>query len=132
MESEKVYLIANRWMTPDGTVLWSKHRHDMVSHADANGKLYSIDGGTDYCRLLGCKEDLKDMCVYSNEPHSIKRQWFLWGTYGKYGKGPMQYISLEKMDTGHLDAILRSQRLRPHVEEIIKTELNLRGWITND
>jgi hypothetical protein len=128
MNTDKIYLIANRFMTPDGTILWSKHRHDMVSHTDSNGKTYSIDGGTDYCRILGSKEDLKDMCVYSNDTHELKRTVFLWSTYGKYGKGPMQYIVLEKMDTGHLDAILRTQNLRPHIEEIIQNELKLRGW----
>lgn len=33
-------LLANRIITPDGTMLQSKHRHDYVTHIDANGKEY--------------------------------------------------------------------------------------------
>jgi hypothetical protein len=37
-------------MTPDGTVLESKHRNDFQSHSDKNGEFYFTDGGTDYFR----------------------------------------------------------------------------------
>ncbi len=43
-------LIYNSIITPDGTVLVSRHRHDYNSHLDKNGLTYSIDGGTDYTR----------------------------------------------------------------------------------
>ena len=36
--------------TPDGTILESKHRHDYVTHLDANGKEYMLDGGLAYVR----------------------------------------------------------------------------------
>ena len=57
-------LIRNRWQTPDGTILESKHRHDFVSHKDANGEYYFIDGGTDYIRMTVNKEPMINLCEY--------------------------------------------------------------------
>ena len=56
-------LIRNRWKTPDGTVLISRHTHDFVSHKDANGEEYFIDGGNDYIRKSVNKEEMENMCV---------------------------------------------------------------------
>ena len=38
-------ILSNRLKTPDGTILESLHRHDYVTHTDANGKEYMLDGG---------------------------------------------------------------------------------------
>ena len=43
-------ILSNRMRTPDGTILESKHRHDYVTHLDANGREYMLDGGLDYVR----------------------------------------------------------------------------------
>jgi len=66
-------LIANRWKTPDGTILHSKHVHDYVSHTDKNGEHYFIDGGTDYIRRSVNNELMENMCIYSDSPFDVIR-----------------------------------------------------------
>ena len=34
MENQERFMIANRIQTPDGTILWSRHRHDYVEYED--------------------------------------------------------------------------------------------------
>lgn len=70
----KHILIANKWRTPDGTLLWSKHRHDFVEHNDANGDYYFIDGGSDYIRMTKNKIPMKDECVYADGLFETVRQ----------------------------------------------------------
>ena len=43
-------ILSSRMRTPDGTILESCYRHDYVTHTDANGKEYMLDGGLDYVR----------------------------------------------------------------------------------
>ena len=57
-------LLAQRIQTPDGTILHSKHRHDYVTHTDANGETYMVDGGFEYRRGIVNKQPAKDVCVY--------------------------------------------------------------------
>ncbi len=46
-------IILNAIMTPDGTVLVSKHVHDYRNHTDANGETYAVDGGSEYLKRSG-------------------------------------------------------------------------------
>ena len=38
MENQERFMIANRIQTPDGTILWSRYRHDYVAYDDASGE----------------------------------------------------------------------------------------------
>ena len=71
-------LLANRWQTPDGTILWSKHRHDYVEHWDKNGEYYAIDGGasTDsaYTRKSINEKEMKNLCPVKWVVDSEKRK----------------------------------------------------------
>ena len=79
-------LILNRWKTPDGTVLISRHIHDFVSHKDANGEDYFIDGGNDYIRMSVNKEEMENMCVYSDDQFSLIRTVLCRGTFDENNK----------------------------------------------
>ena len=72
----KHILILNRWRTPDGTVLVSKHRHDFVQHYDNFAKdEYFIDGGNDYVRMSKNDMPMVDMCIYADDPYETVRQY---------------------------------------------------------
>lgn len=43
-------ILRNSMLTPDGTHLISRHRHDYVTHEDKNGEHYMADGRNDYLR----------------------------------------------------------------------------------
>lgn len=105
-------LIANRWQTPDGTILWSKHRRDMVCHRDKNGELYFTDGGNEYVRKsLNLKAPMKNFCVYSDGTFELEREWVLWGR--NYDKDmnrleETEWIPIKDLDTDHIYKILES------------------------
>jgi hypothetical protein len=127
-EIQEPILICNRWRTPDGTILESKHRHHFVEHTDANGKYYGVDGGTWYLRLLGdVVDDCENLCVHSHSPHGEIREAFTWGSYGKNGDEPLHYLKLSEMTNEHIQAILDTQtEIRDHVKGILEMELKWR------
>lgn len=103
-------LIVNRWQTPDGTILWSKHRHDMACHRDKNGELYFTDGGNEYVRTsLNLLAPMKNLCVYSNGTFELEREWVLWGK--NYDKDmnrleETEWTPIKNLDTDHIYKIL--------------------------
>ena len=118
-------LVANVWKCPDGTILQSKHRHDLVDYTDADGKYYMVDGGLDYIRHTG---NMEPMCVFSNDEHSLKREWFMWGTRGKEGKTSIQWVKLKDLDYDRIEAILDTQaHLERHMKRMFFNELKYRS-----
>ena len=100
-------LVVNRWITPDGTILHSKYRHDFISYYDTEDKYYMLDGGIEgYVRTSG---DLTSLCLYEDDEHSEIRKYFSWRTYGKEGNEPGRWVTLDQMSNLHIDSILRTQ-----------------------
>ena len=98
-------LIANRWRTPDGTILWSKHRHDYVSHDDKNGEFYFVDGGNDYVRMTQNKEPMVSECVYADDDFSKVREVMFRGTFAKdveTGEMMRAWVPISRMSDAHL------------------------------
>jgi len=100
----KHILISNRWRTPDGTLLVSKYTHDFVSHKDANGDEYFVDGGNDYSRISLNDIPMTDECVYADDDFEKVRQSFLRGTFGcdKNGTDHRIWLSMNKMSDSHV------------------------------
>ncbi len=99
----KKFLIANRIQTPDGTILYSKNRHNFICHEDANGHTYCNDGGLDYQKTSYQPEHpSKDVSVYSTddfeiirntlERHSIRGYVKLCDMSDEHVKNTIQYI----------------------------------------
>lgn len=97
-------LLVNRIMTPDGTILISKHVHDYVSHVDENGELYFTDGGNDYVRRSINIVPATDMCLYENDDYSEIRKILSRGTFDKNGKRIWKPYC--ELTDSHLNAIL--------------------------
>ena len=120
-------IISSRLQTPDGTVLHSKHRHDYVTHTDANGKEYMLDGGYDYIRC-SANGDEELITVYTNDRHEIIRQSATWGTFGKNGNEPYKVVKIADMDPYHLRACLDTQKktMRPALYKVMQDEVEYR------
>ncbi len=103
--TEDSILLLNRIMTPDGTILTSRHRHDYVQHRDKNGNTYMVDGGLDYLRRAA-PNDYTEMSVYSHHPFDIIRKSIEWGTYGKNGDEELKYIPISEMSDSHIKAVI--------------------------
>jgi hypothetical protein len=107
MSEEKVAkLVKNCIETPDGTVLYSRSRHDYKTHLDANGKTYMIDGGLDYVRCSAHGDEIHH-CVWDDEPFDKVRKAVEWGTYGINGDQPLKWVKLCDMETAHINAVLK-------------------------
>lgn len=94
-------IIRNSMRTPDGTEIVSTHRHDFVSHEDANGNTYSVDGGTAYLRRVG-PMDAEDTSVFLWHGHAVVRDVFTWGTRGPDGDQPLKRVKLSEMSDDHM------------------------------
>ncbi len=123
------HIILNKMITPDGTVLISRHVHDMVSHTDSiTGEEYITDGGTEYLRRSTNEIPAIDATVYDDDPFEIIREHFQWGTRGPIGNLPLKYVTLKDMTADHIRAILETQtHIRPHIKHLFVMELVHRG-----
>ena len=100
-------LVANIWETPDGTILWSRFRHDCVFYDDANGENYMVDGGNDYERISvnETAHPMKSLCVYDDDPWDLQRQFILRGTFDK--EGNRIFVPMAKLSNKHLENIVK-------------------------
>ena len=106
--NEKVAkLVKNCLETPDGTMLYSRSRHDYKTYLDANGKTYMIDGGLDYVRCSANGDEIHH-CVWDDEPFDKVRKAVEWGTYGINGDQPLTWVKLCDMETDHINAVLKN------------------------
>lgn len=111
------FLIKNSIITPDGTELISKSRHDYVSYKDKNGNYYAVDGGLDYLKRTYDEPDYTENSVYSNAPFALIRTSLLRSSYGKNGDEPLHYILLCDMTNEHLLATIEyEENLEPNSE----------------
>ena len=126
-KKEKLEILSNKMRTPDGTILESLHRHDYVTHTDANGKKYMLDGGCDYvrCSLNGDEEMLT---INSDDCHEMIREVVKWGTYGKDWSEPLRYVTIACLNPYHLRAILDTQQkwMRPALYKVMQNEVKYR------
>jgi hypothetical protein len=100
-------LVRNCLETPDGTILYSRHRHDYAHHIDENGKTYFTDGGLDYVRCSANGDEIHHH-VWNDEPFDKVREAVEWGTYGKDGNNPLSWKRLCDMTSEHIEAILEN------------------------
>lgn len=109
-------IISNALKTPDGTIIRSRHRHDYVTHIDANGNEYMIDGGVDYVRCSAWGDE-ELITITLDDEHELVREVCYWGTYGPNGDQELSYKKLCDMSNAHIDAVLENV---PNINSAIK------------
>jgi len=89
-------------VTPDGTSLISRHRHDFVTHKDRNGKTYMLDGGINgYYYRRSANGDEKFYEITTDHDFELIRQYFeRWNRYER------KYVKLKDISDSWLEAIL--------------------------
>lgn len=98
--------LANAIITPDGTILQSNHRWDYKEHTDKNGFTYMIDGGIDFSIRLSSDVKATRIVITSDHNHTLIREWFSWGSYGRNGDEPLHWIKLKDMTTEHVKNVI--------------------------
>lgn len=120
-------LLVNAMITPDGTYLESRYRHDYQEHEDTiSGELYIIDGGLDYCRQTVNKVPAKMITIYNTDPHHYIREHFKWGTYGVDGLQPLNLVALKDLTSNHIENILEYCKPVGKIEKVFLDELQYR------
>jgi len=116
-------ILVNCIQTPDGTKLYSRHRHDYVTYIDKNDKEYMVDGGLDYLRRnIHDDAPFTELSLYEDDAFDILRNDFAWGTRGKDGRQPLTYKVLSSLEDDHIQAILDTQH---HIPMFIKNLFEL-------
>lgn len=101
-------IVVNSIITPDGTRLISKHRHDFVIHKDNNGKTYGVDGGLDYLKRIE-ETGYKDASIYFDniDTHFEEiRKYFFRGNRGKNFDQELKFIPLKDISDDWLNNII--------------------------
>jgi len=129
MEDRK--LIVSRIRTPDGTILVSRHVHDYVTHVDANGLEYMLDGGNEYQRYtLHRDAPHTDISMWSDSSFEEIRLVYCRGGRGKNGDKPLKWIPLCEMSDDYLKACIIYNSNKNHelsfASKMYSEELNYR------
>lgn len=126
--------LVNGLITPDGTYIESRHRHDFVRHTDTNGKVYCVDGGLDYRRYVGDIKDCQIINITTDHPHSTIREYFRWGSYGKDGTADLKLIKLKDMEEGHIGNLISYliKRKMDYLVPVFKKELEYRKFYNKE
>jgi len=93
-------VIANKLITPDGTVLVSRNRHDFVTYKDKNGKTYMIDGGRDYCRASNNGDEMFIQITTNSPWEVIRDEYTRWNIHSK------SYVKLKDISDNWLQNII--------------------------
>lgn len=124
-------IIKNSIITPDGTEIVSRHRHDCVFHEDENGGTYFVDGGLSYLRR-GCPADkpcYKSSSVYLEDVSMEEAAKIaVWGSYGKKGDEPLRFTPICEMESSHIEAVLDECNPASQLREIMEWELKRRSY----
>ena len=125
-------ILVNKIQTPDGTILESKHRHDYVSHTDANGEYYMVDGGKDYLKRSINIIPAIDLTIIDDGSHELRRQYLTWGNNFDKDMNRLPktiYNPIKDMTSDHIQAILDGgwAKNNPFYEELFKEELEFRN-----
>jgi hypothetical protein len=93
--------------------------------------LSTQDGGLDYLARGFDRGDLhEERSVYADEGFDLVRKSLAWGTRGLSGDQPIRWITVDKLETEHIQNILRTQHQIPrYLREIFEREISYRSEV---
>lgn len=104
--TENVELLQNAFeCNKCGVIMVSKYRHDFAQCVCGN----AVDGGLSYVRRIGNPEDIIDLSITELDSMETVVKRLVWGTYGINHDQVLVYKRLIKLETSHLEAILKTQ-----------------------
>ena len=112
-------IIVNSIMTPDGTILKSRNRHDYVQYEDNNGELYVVDGGYDYLKRSGNVIPYTDLTLYDDDDFDLIRN-----SFDRYDKTTGSYTKVSDMSNEWLVNLIEYLRY-----QIGQEDSNFPLWI---
>lgn len=120
-------ILVNGMITPDGTRLFSRSRHDYRTHKDENGETYMVDGGTDYLRRSVNKEPATDISVYATGEFQHDRNHAHWGSFDPDTDEGPNYRPIASLTTDHIRNILEDcPYADPFLRDLMEQELKWR------
>ncbi len=122
---ENQHIVLNRIRTPDNTILTSRYSHEHVRHTQADGFSYTVDGGTEalYRSHTVDAPEYEELSLYDDAPHEGVREGFFWVSRSE---GIRKISALKELSTGHIQAILDTQKLAKWRRDIFEAELYFR------
>lgn len=104
-------IAVNKIMTPDGTILESKHQHDHPYHKDKiTKKEYSIDGGHSHLSASGPGDSI-DLHVWGDAIFEVRRENMKWGHKGKEGESELTFVKISEMANEHIFNVLKNVKV---------------------
>lgn len=128
-------IVYNAIRCPDGTVLESRSRWDCKIHTQADGRVYGVDGGDAYHRIISCDGKHESLLVNSEAPHEVIREVFGWtSSYDKYGNRLKAYVTLKLKDLedSHINALVdytAENGYPEYIQKIMKDEQEYRNRV---
>ena len=101
-------ILVNKIQCPDGTILESRHRYDYQEHTQEDGRVYSVEGGLSYQRILHSDKGFTDLTIYSDDTHELIRNNFVWGRNYDKNKNKLpvtEYILLKDLSDDHVETL---------------------------
>jgi hypothetical protein len=125
-------ILYNAIRCPDGTLLVSVYRHDYKQHIQADGRLYSIDGGDAYQRIGAADKEFENLIVYDTDPFEKIREFFFWtsrlDSEGKLLPTPIRRKLKDLTDEHILALVEYTESGYPvYINDIFKKEVEYRG-----
>ena len=96
--------------------------HDYVTYLDNNGEEYMVDGGHEYLRRNVTIEQATELSVFDDASFEVIRESYEWGTYGKDGKQPLNFVAISKMSDAHINALINTNYIPSRLKDWLETE----------
>lgn len=122
------YIVCAKLTCPDGTILRSSGGL-FASHIDkSDGQHYYIDCTKHYVRVCNPTNNAVLEVIREDAPHEILREIVEWTSFGLKGDEKPKRKPISKLDTKHIEQIIKTQKhiQGTHLIKVFENELEYR------